>query len=224
MAGDLTTPLEFEDREDAGRRLAQLLLPYRGTNALVLALPRGGVVVAAPIAERLGLPLDVLIVRKVGHPAQPEYGLGAVVEGLPPVLNADAMARAGISEADLTCTIRTEQREVERRARRYRGGRLLSDVRGRVVLLVDDGIATGGTVRSAIRALRQRRPRKIVLAVGVAPPETYASLREEVDELVCLSVPADFSAVGQFYRDFQPVSDDRVVGLLKRFHQDEPIP
>ncbi|MGD0718308.1 MAG: phosphoribosyltransferase family protein [Thermoplasmata archaeon] len=224
MASDLTTPGELEDREDAGRRLAQLLLPYRRTNALVLALPRGGVVVAAPIAERLELPLEVLIVRKIGHPAQPEFGLGAVVEGLPPVLDTDGMIRAGISEAELAPMIRTEQREVERRARRYRGGRLLPDIRGRVVLLVDDGIATGGTVRSAIKALRQRRPQKIVLAVGVAPPDTYESLRKEVDELVCLSVPTDFAAVGQFYREFQPVSDDRVIELLNRFQRAGPAP
>ncbi len=222
MAADLTATVEFEDREDVGRRLAQLLLPYRRTKAIILAVPRGGVVVAAEIAERLELPMDVLIVRKIGHPAQPEFGLGAVVEGLPPVLSAAGMVRAGLSETDLAPTIREEQREVERRARRYRGGRILPDVRGRTVLLVDDGIATGGTLRSAIKALRQRRPQKIVLAVGVAPPGVFASLRKEVDELVCLSVPTDFDAVGQFYREFQPVSDDRVVALLNRFRRHGP--
>lgn len=216
MAINRPAAVEFEDREDAGQHLAQLLLPYRGTDAIILAVPRGGVVVAAEIAERLGLPMDVLIVRKIGHPAQPEFGLGAVVEGLSPVLNATAMVRARLTETDLALTIREEQREVERRARRYRGGRLLPDVRGRTILLVDDGIATGGTLRSAIQALRQRRPKKIVLAVGVAPPGAFASLRKEVDEFVCLSVPNDFAAVGQFYREFRPVSDERVVALLKR--------
>lgn len=216
------TTVEFEDRADAGRRLAQLLLAYRGTDAIVLALPRGGVVVAGEIAERLSLPLDVLIVRKIGHPAEPEFGLGAVVEGLPPVLNTAAMIRSGITEADLRATIRLEEQEVERRARRYRGGRLLPDVRGRTVLLVDDGLATGGTVRAALSALKKRRPKRLVLAVGVAPPETFAALRTQVDELVCLSVPAEFSAVGQFFREFQPVSDDQVVAVLNRFQATRP--
>ena len=212
-AGD---PTEFADREEVGRRLAQRLASLRGTNALILALPRGGVVIGAPIAERLGLPMDVLIVRKIGHPTQPEFGLGAVVEGLPPVFDTARLVRAGLTEADLAATVRLEEQEVERRARRYRDGRGLADVRGRTVVIVDDGVATGGTVRAAIRALRRRRPRRIVLAVGVAPAEAVAILRDEVDELVCLAIPVDFSAVGESYRDFRPVSDDRVVALLHR--------
>lgn len=215
-------PPEFENREEVGRRLAQVLMPYRGTDAVLLALPRGGVVVAGPIAERLGLPLDVLIVRKIGHPAQPEYGLGAVVEGFPPVFSTAGLVRSGLTEADLAPVVLEEQREVERRARRYRAGRLLPDVRGKTVLLIDDGIATGGTVRSAISALKTRRPHRIVLAIGVAPPSTFEALQKEVDELVCLSVPTEFASVGESFADFQPVSDDRVVALLRQFRRPEP--
>lgn len=216
MTASGLSPWEFASREDAGRRLAKRLVAYRGAGALVLALPRGGVVVGAEIARELHLPMEALIVRKIGHPSNPEYGLGALVEGLPPSFDEDRLRRAGISEADLLPTLLDEQREVERRMRRYREGRPLGDVRGRVVILVDDGIATGVTVRAALRALRTRRPRRIVLAVGVAAPEALNALREEVDELVCLASPATFSAVGDSYRSFDPVADDTVVALLRR--------
>ncbi len=189
---------------------------------MILGLPRGGVQVGFVVAQRLGLPLDVLIVRKVGHPSNPEYGLGSVVEGLPPVMDKSRMAAAGLTEEDLAPAIEQAQREVERRVRRYRAGRPLVDVRGRIVILVDDGIATGGTVRSALEALRQGRPAKIVLAVGVAPPETVEELRPQVDELVCLSMPVAFSAVGQFYRSFDQVSDEEVVDLLARSQSQGP--
>ncbi len=207
---------EFVDRIDVGRRLARRLERYRGADAVILALPRGGVQVGFVVAQRLGLPLDVLIVRKVGHPSNPEYGLGSVVEGLPPVMDKSRTAAAGLTEADLAPAIEQARREVERRVRRYRAGRPLVDVRGRIVILVDDGIATGGTVRSALEALRQSRPARIVLAVGVSPPETVEELRPQVDELVCLSMPVAFSAVGQVYRSFDQVSDEEVMDLLGR--------
>ncbi len=207
---------EFVDRIDVGRRLARRLERYRRTDAVILALPRGGVQVGFVVAERLGLPLDVLIVRKVGHPSNPEYGLGSVVEGLPPVMDRIRIAAAGLTEEDLAPAIERARQEVERLLRRYRAGRQLVELRGRIVILVDDGIATGGTMRSALEALRQSRPAKIVLAVGVSPPETFEELRHQVDELVCLSVPVPFSAVGQVYRRFDQVSDDEVVDLLRR--------
>lgn len=216
MPGVRPDAIEFRDRTDAGERLARVLRPTLGPDALLLALPRGGVVVGAAIAEALRCPLDALVVRKIGHPSDPEYGVGAVVEEFPPVLDADQLIRAGLTEEDLAPTIRLEQQEVERRVRRYRAGEPLPEVRGRTVVLVDDGIATGGTMRAAIRALRARRPHRVIVAVGVAPAEVVARQRSTADEFHCLDVPAEFGSVGASYRDFSAVSDDAVVALLRR--------
>lgn len=207
---------EFEDRSDVGRRLAHRLASYRGSGAVVLALPRGGVEVGAELARELALPLDVVVVCRVPRPGHPGTSLGAVVEGLPPVLDEKKVAASGLTEGEVASLVRTEEREVERRVRRYRGGAYLADIRGRVVILVDDGIATGETVRPAIAALRQRRPRRLVLAVGICAPGPFQELAGAVDELVALSVPAGFGSIGDVYRRYDPVTDDRVTAALGR--------
>ncbi|HUJ78657.1 MAG TPA: phosphoribosyltransferase family protein [Thermoplasmata archaeon] len=206
----------FEDRRDAGRQLAERLLARRGQPAIVLALPRGGVPVAAVIAEQLRAPLDVFVVRKVGAPGNPEYALGAIAEGQPPFLDPNRLRELGLRRPDLTPIIEAEQREVERRVELYRNGRALPSVRGRVVILVDDGLATGATALAAVRALRRRGAAWLILAVGVASVEAAEQLSAEVDELVCPRVPPYFDAVGSWYRDFSPVEDDEVLALLRR--------
>jgi putative phosphoribosyl transferase len=197
-------------------RLAERLIGYRDQDPIVIALPRGGVPVAFEIARRLGAPLDVLIVRKVGAPSNPEYGLGAVVEGGSRLLDEPRIRAAGYTVRDLGPTIAREVAEVERRASDYRGGKPPTEIRGRTAILVDDGVATGGTVLAALRALRARSPRRIVLALGVAPPDTAAGLRPEVDDLVVLLLPDVFFAVGEWYHRFSQVTDEEVRGLLER--------
>jgi putative phosphoribosyl transferase len=207
-------PLPLANRKDAGERLAARLAGYRDQAPLVLALPRGGVPVAFEIAQRLKAPLDVLIVRKVGAPSNPEYGLGAVVEGGTRFLDEPRIRAAGYSVRELGPTIARELAEVERRAREYRGGGEPIDPRARTVILVDDGVATGGTMLAALKAIRGRSPRRVVLALGVAPPDTVDLLRSEVDELVVLLVPPIFFAVGEWYHQFSQVTDDEVRALL----------
>jgi putative phosphoribosyl transferase len=209
-------PEPLPDRRTAGERLAARLRPYRNENPVVLALPRGGVPVAFEIATRLGAPLDLLIVRKVGAPGNPEYGLGAVVEGGTRFLDEPRIRAAGYTVRQLGPTIAREVAEVERRAREYRGDRPPVEVKDRTVILVDDGVATGGTVLAALRAVRSRGPRRIVVALGVAPPDTVETLRSEVDELVVLLVPPMFFAVGEWYHQFSQVSDAEVRSCLER--------
>lgn len=210
-------PLEpLPDRRTAGERLAARLEHYRDQDPVVVALPRGGVPVAFEIARRLHAPLDVLIVRKVGAPGNPEYGLGAVVEGGTRFLDEPRVRAAGLTVRDLGPTIARELVEVDRRAREYRGGRPPIEVKGRTVILVDDGVATGGTVLAALRSLRGREPRAIVVALGVAPPDTVNMLRPAVDDLVVLLVPSVFFAVGEWYHRFSQVSDEEVQQLLLR--------
>lgn len=204
----------FQDRAEAGRKLAERLRHLKGSKALVVGLPRGGVVVAAEIARTLELDLEVLIVRKIGHPENPELGVGALVEGGTPRLDSKILKTLGLSARELEPTIEAERQEAERRARLYRGGRPFPDIRGRTVVLVDDGIATGNTVRAAVSALKTRGALRIILAVGVAPPETLHDLHWSVDEVVCLSAPQDFAAVGQAYRRFDQVEDEEVLKLL----------
>lgn len=206
----------FEDREEAGRRLADLLSQVPRRDVTVLALPRGGVPIAAVIADRLGAPWDVFIVRKVGAPGNPEYGLGAVTEGGIVLIDEDRAAEIGVSAGDLTGEIREQQAEVERRVHQYRGERPGPAIEGRAVILVDDGLATGATARAAVRALRTQHPVTITLAVGVASREAYDALRQEVDEIVCPCRPAWFAAVGEWYRRFDQISDQEVLRLLAR--------
>ena len=215
-------PLELlKDRSEAGRRLADLLVRYKDERPVVLALPRGGVPVAYEIARRLDSPLDVLIVRKIGAPGNPEYGLGAIAEDGTRWIDEARMRDAGYSLRELAPTIVAEEKETRRRAEAYRGGRPPVEVRDRLVVLVDDGVATGGTLRVAIRAVRARHPRRLVVALGVAPEDTLHRLQREADEVVAVLVPRVFFAVGEWYVHFDQVSDREVERLLA--HAQPPL-
>jgi predicted phosphoribosyltransferase len=207
----------FRDRNEAGQLLGERLHAYdRAPNAIVLALPRGGVPVGYEIAAELGLPLDVFVVRKLGVPGQRELAMGAIASGGVRVLNEDvlrAMPAAAARVADVTAL---ETREVERRERDYRQGRTAPELEGRIVILVDDGLATGATMLAAIAALRHKDPAKIVVAVPVCPPETLAEINRVADETVILFAPDWFRGVGQFYDDFAQLSDETVRLLLAR--------
>jgi putative phosphoribosyl transferase len=204
----------FRDRRDAGRRLAARLEALRGEQPVVVGLPRGGLPVAAVVAEALGAPLDVVVVRKLGVPFQPELGMGAVGEGGVRVLNDEVVRLTGVGPAEIAEVEARERVEIERRARRFRGERRAVPLDGRTVIVVDDGIATGGTARAALEVVRAHGARTVVLAVPVAPPEALADLRALADVVVCLESPAAFNAVGQWYDDFTQTSDGEVVRLL----------
>jgi predicted phosphoribosyltransferase/dienelactone hydrolase len=204
----------FRDRRDAGAQLASRLRDLRDEMPVVLGLPRGGVPVAYEVARALDAPLDVLLVRKLGVPWQPELAMGAIGEGGVQVLNPAVLASTRVSEGDLDRIEQTERRELERRARAYRGDRAMTSVRGRTVVLVDDGLATGSTARAAIEVLRSLGAHRLVLAVPVASREAVAELRPEVDALVVVATPPDFRALGVWYGDFDPTSDQEVVRLL----------
>ena len=209
----------FHNRAEAGRRLAARLAHYKGQDAVVFALPRGGVPVAEPIAAMLHAPLDLVLARKIGVPRQPELAMGAVADGGSPVVvrNEDVIAMAGVDEAEFDAAARRELAEIERRRRRYLGTRTPCEAEGRVAIVVDDGVATGATTRAALRAVRARRPKTLVLAVPVAPPDALEALRSEADETICLEIHADFGAIGYFYADFHQLDDDEVIAILDRF-------
>jgi len=202
--------LPFRDRVAAGRLLAKALEEYRGRNVLVLALPRGGVPVAAEVAEALGAELDLMIVRKLGVPGHSELAMGAIASGGIRVLNPHVISSLTIKDVAIEGVANREQRELERREHAYRGARSRPVIEGRCVILVDDGIATGATMRAAIEALRRQSPAKIVVAVPVAPPDTVNRLRREADEVICLESPELFMAIGQFYVEFSQLSDEAV--------------
>jgi len=206
----------FADRTEAGRLLAQIIEEKHYKDPIVLALPRGGVPVAFEVARTIGAPMDLVLVRKIGTPGQPELALGAVVDGQTPqcVVNEDIKKRAHISDAELEREKQRQIEELDRRRALYLGDRGRLSVEGKTAIVIDDGIATGATARVALRALRKSRPAKLVLAVPVAPVETLKSLGDEVDELLCLQSPEPYYAVGYFYRDFDPVSDQDVASLL----------
>lgn len=206
----------FADRRDAGRALAEALRPWAAERPMVLALPRGGVPVAYEVATELDAPLDILIVRKIGAPGHPELGLGALVDGAEPqlVMNAEVERMAEPPPGYVDEQVRRELQEIERRRKAYLGGRQPLPVRDRTVLVVDDGVATGGTVRAALRGLEKAGARRTVLAVPVGPADVIESLRAEADEVVCLETPTPFYAVGLWYRDFTQTTDDEVVKLL----------
>lgn len=208
--------MSFADRSEAGKRLTEALKHYRGKNAVVLALPRGGVPVAAVVAAYLNAPLDLLLVRKIGVPAQPELAMGAVIDGDIPIVvrNDDVIRRAWVSAAEFDTSCQKELAENERRRRLYVGDRPPVDVEGRIAIIVDDGIATGATVRAAIRGLRRRKPGSIVLAVPVAPSDTIDALRKEADDVICLEMPEFFQAIGLYYRDFHQLRDQDVIALM----------
>jgi putative phosphoribosyl transferase len=207
----------FDDRQQAGRHLAAELLKLDLPQPIVLALPRGGVPVAAEIAKTLDAALDLVIVRKVGAPGNPELAVAAVVDGDPPdvVLNREIIETYALGNSQLAALIKRERPELERRRVAYRGDRHPLSVDGKTVIIVDDGAATGTTMKVAIRALRRRAPREIVVALPVAPPETVAELSLEAEKVVCLSQPAHFHAPGYHYRTFPQVSDAEVVEALR---------
>jgi putative phosphoribosyl transferase len=212
----------FTDRSDAGRRLAARLAPYENRHPVVLAMPRGGVPVAAEIAAALEAPLDLVFVRKIGVPFQPELAMGAIVDGETPIIvrNESVIRMAGVSEAQFTTVCEAELAELERRRRVYLGDRKPIDIAHRIVIVVDDGIATGASTRAVLRGLRAREPSEIVLAVPVAPTDRIESLASDADIIVCLESHMDFTAIGYFYRDFAQVSDAEVIETLARFRDE----
>lgn len=210
-------PPIFRDRRDAGRRLAAELSGYAGqSDVLVLALPRGGVPVAYEVSRALHAPLDVFMVRKLGFPGYEELAMGAIATGGVRVLDEDLLRMLEIPPEAIERVTEIELSELERRERKYRGDRPPPDVRGKTVILIDDGLATGSTMRAAVAALKKEGAKKIVVAVPVAPPETCRALRAQVDEIVCAVTPEPFRAVGLWYADFSQTTDDEVRELLAR--------
>jgi putative phosphoribosyl transferase len=213
--------MPFRDRREAGRRLADRLSGLQSSRPLVLGLPRGGVPVAFEVAQSLGAPLDILVVRKLGVPFQPELGMGAVGEDGVRVLNPAVLREAGVSDAQIAEVEARERGEVEERAERLRRGRPAVPLSGRTIIIIDDGLATGGTARAAIQVAKERGAARGVLAVPVAPPDTVAALAREADEVVALEMPEPFFAIGGWYADFTPTSDEEVVDLLTLSKADE---
>jgi putative phosphoribosyl transferase len=211
--------MPFKNRMDAGRQLAAALADYRDQDPVILALPRGGVPVAAEVAAALNAPLDLVIVRKIGVPFQPELAMGAVVDGGSPIVvrNEDVIRFAGVDESDFKFVCDRELGEIERRRDRYLGDSERVDIAGRTAIVIDDGIATGATMRAALRATRMRQPQKLILALPVAPTEILAAMRQEADAVVCLEEYEFFGAISLYYSDFRQVSDEDVVAALGRF-------
>lgn len=211
--------MPFKDRSEAGRKLAGKLVEYKDQQPVVLALPRGGVPVAAEVAQALNAPLDLVLVHKIGVPFQPELAMGAIVDGKSPIIvrNEDVIGVVGVDDKRFKAICAKQLAEIERRRMLYLGDRPRAEVSGRTIIVVDDGIATGATMRAALRATRQRGPKRLILAVPVAPPDAIADLREEADEVVCLETHALFGAIGAYYLDFRQVEDDDVSRLLALF-------
>lgn len=211
--------MRFADRADAGRRLAEALLSYRDRDPVVLALPRGGVPVAAEIAAALGAPLDLILARKIGVPSQPELAMGALVGGGKPIVvrNAEVIRLAHVDQRVFDAAMARAFVALERARRRLVGERPRTEVAGRAAILVDDGVATGATARAALQGLRQQQPKTLTLAVPVASADALAALEREVDDLVCIERPARFDSVSAFYADFDQVEDEAVVAILARF-------
>jgi len=209
----------FRDRADAGRKLAMALAGYRDQHPVILALPRGGVPVAAEVSAALNAPLDLVLVRKIGVPFQPELAMGAIVDGDKPVVvrNEDVIALAGIDESEFNAICDGELAEIERRRQRYLGNRRRVDIAGHTAIVVDDGVATGATTRAALRATRMRNPKRLVLAVPVAAADAIVELRGEADDIVCLEDHEFLDAIGIYYADFSQVPDEDVIAILKRF-------
>jgi putative phosphoribosyl transferase len=210
--------MKYADRADAGRRLADRLAHLKDRQPIILALPRGGVAVGFEIARALDAPLDVVLVRKIGVPWQPELALGAVTDGDHPEIfvDRDLAASLDIPEDYIREETAGQLAEIERRRKSYCEGRPAPEIGGHTAIVVDDGIATGATMRVALQAVRRRKPARLVLAVPVAPPDTLASLGEEADEIVCPETPSGLGAIGFYYRDFHQMSDDEVTDLLAR--------
>lgn len=211
------TPALFRDRQDAGEQLAQRLAAYRGQGALVLGIPRGGVLVAAAVARALGADLDVVVARKLGAPGYPELAIGAVTARGGRFLNEDVIRELDVTESYLEAVTEREQAEARDREERLRGAAPAIPMAGRAVIIVDDGLATGATMRAAVRAARQSRPDRVVVAVPVGSHQACAALQREADEVVCLYQPEPFFAVGLYYQQFEPTSDAEVHAALAAF-------
>ncbi|AGA28082.1 phosphoribosyltransferase [Singulisphaera acidiphila] len=213
----------FQDRYDAGRQLAGELVHYAGRpDVLVLALPRGGVPVAYEVARVLGVPLDLFLVRKLGVPGQKELAMGAIATGGVRLLNEEIVRRFGIPPEVIDRVTATERQELERREQVYRGDRPKPEVRGKTAILIDDGLATGASMRAAVAALRQMQPARTVIAVPIAAPSTCKEFQDEVDEVICARTPEPFYAVGLWYEDFSQTSDEEVRDLLTRAESERP--
>lgn len=209
--------MRYKNRQDAGIQLAESLTKFIDEQPIIIALPRGGVVLGYEIAKKLNAPLDIIVARKIGAPLQPELGIGAIAPNNIKILNTDLINQLGIRQDEIEKVIRNETIEMERRIALYRKGLPSLDLQGKTVIVVDDGLATGVSTRAAILSIKTMNPNKIILAVPVGPPDTVARFRKEVDELVCLKEPQDFYAVGAHYDDFEQISDEEVIDLLRPF-------
>lgn len=216
--GLLIMTVFFNDRSDAGIKLAERLTEYKAERPIILALPRGGVPVAVKIAKKLHASLDVIVVRKLGAPGQPELGMGAITEGGVRVLDEHIISTLGVTENELEAIMKKELQELDRRVRLYRSGKPLPPLAGRTVILVDDGLATGATARAAIEAIRGENPDKIILAVPVCAVETFDIIKPFVDEVICLAPTTPFHAISLLYNHFGQTSDNEVVRTLKSLH------
>jgi len=205
----------FADRVEAGRRLAQELTDYADGKTIVLAIPRGGVVVGYEIAHKLGILLDIIVPRKVGAPHNPELAIGAVTEDGTIILDHQLVEYLGVSKSYIEQESARQRLEIERRLRIYRGDAIYPSLKDRDVIIVDDGVATGSTIRAALASIRKSGPKSVVVAVPVGPPSTIVELKNEADRVVCLSTPEPFYAIGQFYTNFAQISDEEVIWLLK---------
>lgn len=208
------TEVVFQDRKDAGQKLAKVLSHYAVEKPIILGMPRGGVVVASEIAKALNAPLDIIVSRKIGAPLQPEYAIGAIAEGDVQIFNSEAISSLGINEVELQALVAREKKEMERRIKLYRGNKPMLDLKDKVVIIVDDGVATGQTALVSIRSVRKMQPRKIIFACGVCARDALIMLKQEADVVVCLSQPVIFYAVGEWYKNFAQTEDAEVIKLL----------
>jgi putative phosphoribosyl transferase len=209
----------YRDRIDAGQTLGACLRQYQGRGALVMGIPRGGVPVAAEVARALGADLDVIVARKLGAPGQPELAIGAVTSNGGRFLNQDVIRSIGVSDEYLGKVTASEMAEAHRREEKFRGGRPAAQIEGRIVIIVDDGLATGATMRASVRSVRTHQPSRIVVAVPVGSGEACAALRQEADEVVCMYEPEPFWAVGLYYENFEPTEDSEVTEILEQNHK-----
>lgn len=206
----------FEDRIDAGKKLSEKLLTYKGRKIIVFAIPRGGVVVAYEVAKALDAPLDLVVPRKIGSPSDPEFAIGAVAPDKSVVLNEEIIRELQIPKNYIDVTVKKESEEINRRLKKYRGSENYVLLKGKVVILVDDGIATGYTMKASVKFLKKKSPEKIIVAIPVGPYDSISELEKEVDEVVVIEVPEYFQAIGMHYYNFPQVSDEEVIELLKK--------
>ena len=205
----------FQNRIDAGKKLAKKLSEYGGCDVVVLAIPRGGVIVGFEVAKELNAPLDIVIPRKIGAPNNPELAIGAVTQDGTVMLNSEVVLFLGVQEEYIEDEKRKQIKEIERRMKKYRGDAVYPKLEGKIVILVDDGLATGATTRAAIASIRRQKPSMLILAIPVGPRDTIDGLKREVDKIVFLSTPEPFYAIGQFYLNFEQTTDDEVVNILR---------